>query len=170
MFDFDVREVGDVQSGRGGDGDGEVHGFNLVRLDARVTEIPRGPALTLPPETSIATAIDSMRRRRRNSAIVVRNQRPVGVVADRDIVAQACGDIDDLRAVPISAVMVPTTDPLNEGDSVGTALRKMCAHRQWHLPIVCSRGLLVGALDIADLALWLRDRLTIVSVEAALTT
>src|SRR4029079_19430724 len=98
------------------------------------------------------------------------NQRPLGVVCDRDIVAQSCGDIDDLRAVPISAVMVPCTDPLGEGDSVGTALRKMCAHRQWHLPIVCARGLFVGALDVADLALWLRDRLTILSVEAAFRT
>jgi CBS domain-containing protein len=166
MFDFDVREISDVRS----EGGGEVLGFNLVRLDARVTEIPRGPALTVPPETSIATAIDSMRRRRRGSAIVVRNQRPLGVVCDRDIVAQSCGDIDDLRAVPISAVMVPCTDPLSEEDSVGAALRKMCAHRQWHLPIVCARGLFVGALDVADLVLWLRDRLTILSVEAAFPT
>ena len=167
MFDFDVREVGDVRSDGGG---GDVLGFNMVRLDARVTEIPRGPALTLSPETSIATAIEAMRQRRRGSAIVVRNQRPLGVVCDRDIVAHACGDIEDLRAVPVSAVMIPTTDPLREDDSVGDALRKMCAHRQWHLPIVCARGLFVGALDIADLALWLRDRLTILSLEAAFTT
>jgi CBS domain-containing protein len=126
--------------------------------------------LTLPPETSIATAIDSMRRRRRGSAIVLRNQQPLGIVCDRDIVAQSCGDIDDLRAVPISALMVACNDPLSEGDSVGTALRKMCAHRQWHLPIVCARGLFVGALDVADLVLWMRDRLTILSVEAAFTT
>src|SRR5262245_61951771 len=80
MFDFDVLKISDVQSG---DGEGDVLGFNMLRLDARVTEIPRGPALTLPPETSIATAIDSMRRRRRGSAVVVRTQRPLGVVCDR---------------------------------------------------------------------------------------
>src|SRR5262252_8284280 len=167
MFDFDVLKISDVQPGDGG---GDVLGFNLLRLDDRVTEIPRGPALTLSPETSIATAIDSMRRRRRGSAVVVRTQRPVGIVCDRDILAQACGDIDDLRAVPISAVMIPCTDPLSEDDSVGVALRKMCAQRQWHLPIVCARGLFVGALDVADLVLWLRVRLTILSVEAALPT
>jgi hypothetical protein len=43
----------------------------------------------------------------------------------------------------------------------------MCARRQWHLPIVCSRGLFLGALDIADISLWLRDRLTMISVDAA---
>ena len=166
MFDFDVLEISEVPPPDAG---ADVRGFQMVRLNAHVTEIPRGPALTLSPETSIATAIDSMRRRRRGSAIVVRNQRPLGVVSDRDIVAQACGDIDDLRAVPISALMVPCIDALRESDSVGTALRKMCEHRQWHLPIVCARGLFVGALDIADLSLWLRDRLTVLSVEAAFT-
>ena len=167
MFDFDVLKISDVQP----DDDGpDLFGFNMVRLDARVTEIPRGPALTLSPETSIATAIDSMRRRLRGSAVVVQAHRPMGVVCDRDILAQACGDIDDLGAVPISAVMGPCTAPLRDTDSVGTALRKMCAHRQWHMPIVCGQGLFLGALDIADLSLWLRDRLTLLSVEAALTT
>ena len=166
MFDFDVLKISDVQSNESGR---DVFGFDMVRLDAGVTEIPRGPALTLAPETSIATAIDSMRQRRRGSAIIVRTQRPLGIVCDRDILAQAGGDIDDLRAVPISALMVACTDPLSEEDSVGTALRKMCAHRQWHLPIVCARGLFVGALDIADLSLWLRDRLTMMTVEAAFT-
>jgi CBS domain-containing protein len=166
MFDFDVLKISDVQP----DADGrDVLGLAMVRLEAGVTEIPRGPALTLPPETSIATAIEAMRRRGRGNAVVVRTQRPVGLLCDRDILAQACGDIDDLRAVPISALMVPCPDPLREDDTVGTALRKMCAHRQWHLPIVCGRGLFVGALDIADLSLWLRDRLTVMSVEAAFT-
>ena len=166
MFDFDVLKISDVQPG---DGEGDVLGFKMLRLDQRVTEIPRGPALMLAPETSLATAIESMRRRRRGSAVVVRTQRPLGVVCDRDILAQACGDIDDLRAVPISSLMVPCAEPLYEDDSVGTALRKMCGHRQWHLPIVCGRGLFVGALDLVDLSLWLRDRLTLLSVEAAFT-
>ena len=164
MFDFDVLQISEAPSDDGG----EVFGFSMVRLDARVTEIPRGPALTFAPETSIATAIESMQRRRCGAAIVVRNHRPLGVVCDRDLLAQACGDIDDLRA-PISSVMVACTDPLREDETVGSALRKMCGHRQWHLPIVCARGLFVGALDIADLSLWLRDRWTLMSVEAALT-
>ena len=165
MFDFDVREVGEV----GDERPEGVSGFSVVRLDSRVTEIPRGPALTLPAETSIATAIESMRRRGRGGAVVVQTQQPVGVLCDRDILAQACGDIDDLRAVPISAVMVPCPEPLRESDTVAAALRKMCAQRQWYLPIVCARGLFLGALDIADLSLWLSDRLTMMSVEAAFT-
>jgi len=100
--------------------------------------------------------------------VVVQNHRPVGVVTDRDILTHTSTEMDDLRAIPIGSVMLPCTDPLRESDSVGSALRTMCARRQWHLPIVCSRGLFLGALDIADLSLWLRDRLTMISVDAAL--
>lgn len=166
MFDFDVLDISDAPAS---DSSRDVFGISMVRLDARVTNIPRGPALTLPPETSIATAIDSMRRRRRGAAVVLQTQRPIGVVSDRDILAQAGGEIDDLRAVPVSAVMVPCAEPLREDDSVASALRKMCAQRQWYLPIVCGGGLFVGALDVADLSLWLRDRLTLMTVDAAFT-
>jgi CBS domain-containing protein len=182
MFDFDVLKISEASEaedqigGMGGtaggaDGSyrhrGEPVGIDTLRLDVRVTDIPRGPALTLSPEAAVTTAIQAMRRRTRGAAVVVQNQRPVGVVTDRDILAQAGVEIDDLRTVPIADVMLPCTEPLHEGDSVGTALRRMCAQRQWHLPIVCQRGLFLGALDIADISLWLRDRLTLISVDAA---
>ena len=56
MFDFDVLEISELRSEEARD----VFGFDRVRLDTGVTEIPRGPALTLSPETSIAATIDPM--------------------------------------------------------------------------------------------------------------
>jgi CBS domain-containing protein len=174
MFDFDVREVGDGirtdRDGRGHVGDRQAEcvgaGLDAIRLDQRVTDIPRGPALTLAPEAAIATAIEAMRRRRRGAVVIVQNQRPIGVVTDRDILGHEHAPIDDLRTLPVSSVMSACPEPLSESDTVASALRAMCARRQWHLPIVCNRGLMLGALDISDLSLWLRDRLTILSVDA----
>jgi CBS domain-containing protein len=175
MFDFDVLEMSEAPDGEtdGRDDGGsspvvrEALGINTLRLDVRVTDIPRGPALTLSPEAGVASAIEAMRQRARGAAVVVQNHRPVGVVTDRDILTQACGELDDLRSIPIGSVMLPCPEPLRDSDTVGTALRSMCAHRQWHMPIVCNRGLFLGALDIADISLWLRDRLTMISVDAA---
>jgi CBS domain-containing protein len=98
---------------------------------------------------------------------VVRQHRPVGVVTDRDIMTRAFADIDALASLPLSAVMTPCTAPLRESDSVGTALRRMCALGRWHLPLVCARGLVLGAIDFTDIALWLRDRMIVLSVDAA---
>jgi len=164
MFDFDVLKISEADATESRD----VFGLDLVKLDSRLTDIPRGPALTLAPETSVAAAIDTMRSRRRGAALVARNQRPIGVITDRDILGQVGGDIDDLRLVPVGTLMSHCAEPLRESDTVGVALRSMCARRQWHMPIVCARGLLLGALDIADLSLWLRDRLTLISVDTVL--
>jgi CBS domain-containing protein len=171
VFDFDVLKISEAPEadgdGGGGRETGRALGLRAIRLDVRLTDIPRGPALTLSPEAGVATAIEALRRRTRGAAVVVQNHRPVGVITDRDILAQTGADIDDLRTIPIAAIMLPCTEPLRESDTVGTALRSMCARRQWHLPIVCNRGLFLGALDIADISLWLRDRLTWISVDAA---
>lgn len=171
MFDFDVLKISEAPEdegiGAGMRDDKTALGLHTLHLDVRVTDIPRGPALTLSPEAGIASAIEAMRQRARGAAVVVQNHRPVGVVTDRDILTQACAERDDLRAIPIASVMLPCPEPLRESDTVGSALRTMCARRQWHLPIVCSRGLFLGALDIADISLWLRDRLTMISVDAA---
>jgi CBS domain-containing protein len=167
MFDFDVLKISEAGEAEDLRDDGHrAIGLHTICLDAPVTEVPRGPALTLPPETSVATAVEAMRRRGRGAAIVVQNHRPVGVLTDRDILAQS-SDLDELRVVPIETLMGPGPEPLRESDTIGDALRAMCARRQWHLPIVCSRGLFLGALDIADISLWLRDRLTLLSVDAA---
>jgi CBS domain-containing protein len=162
MFDFDVLDVS-----RPADEVGrrrrELFTVSTIRFDALVTEIPRGPALTLAPETTVAAAIESLRRRARGAAVIVQNHRPIGTVTERDIL-NADGQP---RAVPVAELMAPCLEPLREDDTVGTALRTMCVRRQWHVPIVCGRGLFLGALDITDLSLWLRDRMMLMSVDAA---
>ena len=46
--------------------------------------------------------------------MIVQNQRSVGVVTDPDILAQARADIDDLRTVPVAAVISPCGEPLRD--------------------------------------------------------
>jgi CBS domain-containing protein len=145
------------------------HDRHMLELDVMavpVTDIPRGPAITLAPGTAVVSALEAMRNRRRGGVIVVQNHRPVGVVTDRDILGRVHAEIEDLRTLPLSAVMTPCTRPLRDTDTVSSALRRMCAQRQWHQPIVCRRGLMLGALDLGDVSLWLRDRMTVMSVDA----
>ncbi|HVT09973.1 MAG TPA: CBS domain-containing protein [Polyangia bacterium] len=166
MFDFDVREHGrDAEAARARLM-GETFALTTLQLDVSVGEIPRGPALTVAPETGVAAAMAAMRRRGARAAIVVQNHRPVGVVTDRDIL-NACGNRDDLQVLAVGAIMAACEEPLRDTDTVADALRALCASRTWHLPLVCRRGLFLGALDIADISLWLRDRMTLISVDAA---
>jgi CBS domain-containing protein len=164
MFDFDARG-GDHDERRSED----VLGLDTVHMGAPVGDVPRGPALVIAPEMTVGGAIVALRRARRSAAVVARQQRPLGVVTDRDLLAHADLDAEG-RDVAVASVMTLAIEPLRASDTVGNSLRRMCAARQWHLPIVCSRGLLVGSIDVADLMIWLRDRMTVLSVHAALGT
>jgi len=164
MFDFDAR--GSVPHE---DRPEAALGLGTVHLDAAVGDVPRPPALALAPELTVGGAIEALRRARRSSAVVVRHQRPLGVVTDRDLLAHADLALEG-RDAAIANIMTIGPDPLHATDTVGASLRRMCAARVWHLPIVCSRGLLLGSIDVADLMLWVRDRLTLLSVDAALGT
>jgi CBS domain-containing protein len=162
MFDFDVLDVGrpaDELAPRRR----ELFTLSTIRFDARVTEVPRGPALTLAPETTVATTIAALRRRARGAAVVVQNHRPVGVITERELL-HAGGEAG---AAPIATLMTPCLEPIRESDTIGAALHLMCSRRLWHAPIVCTRGLFLGALDITDVSLWLRDRMMLMSVDAA---
>src|SRR5215831_2795430 len=134
VFDFDVLKISEApetsangsESRIGGTG-GRALALSTIRLDVRVTDVPRGPAVTLSPEAGLATAIEALQRRGRGAAVVVQNHRPLGVITDRDILTQAGADVDDLRAIPIASIMLPCAEPLRESDTVGMALRQMCA-------------------------------------------
>jgi predicted transcriptional regulator len=163
MFDCDVMDVGEeTMFGE----HRQLSALAKLRLDAPVTDIPRGPAITLAPGAAVASALEAMRNRRRSGVVVVQNHRPIGVVTDRDILARVQTESDDLRILPLSSVMIPCMEPLRDSDTVESALRQMCAQRRWHQAIVCRRGLILGALDLADISLWLCDRLTVMSVDA----
>jgi CBS domain-containing protein len=166
MFDFDVRGLSEIEADQ--ERSSKRTALLAVAMDAPVADVPRGPTLALAPEASVASGLQAMRRRGRGGIVVVRQHRPIGVVTDRDILAQAGAGLGDLNQTPLSAVMAPCPAPLREDETVEAALRRMCALGRWFLPLVCGRGLALGALEMGDLALWLRDRMTLLSVDAAL--
>jgi CBS domain-containing protein len=161
MFDFDVLGISE------GPRADDVLALGTVHLSARLAEVSRAPAFALAPEVTVGGAIEAMRRARRGAAVVVRQQRPIGVVTDHDLLSPPDTGRDP-RDLPLVTVMTACRDPLRATDTVGAALRRMCALRQWHLPLVHGEGLLLGSIDIADLSLWLRDKMTLLSVDAAL--
>jgi CBS domain-containing protein len=165
MFDFDVLDISEASSPHAND----VLALGTVHMSARLAEIARPPALPLAPEITIGAAIEALRRANRRAAVVVRQQRPIGVVTDHDLLSPPDTD-GDPRELPIVTVMTACRHPLRASDTVGAAMRTMCATRQWHLPLVGGDGLLLGSIDVADLTLWLRDRMTLLSVDAALGT
>jgi CBS domain-containing protein len=163
MFDFDVLGISEMGEPRSND----VYTLGAVHLGAPVGEVPRGPALTLAPEVGIGAALEALARSPRGAAVITREQRPLGVVTTADLIRRVA-TIGDGREPAIATAMVACLDSLRPDDTIGAALRRMCATRTWHLPIICKEGLLIGSIDITDLTLWLRDRMTLLAMDASL--
>src|SRR5262245_9661338 len=99
MVDFDVLGISEIDEPRSND----VYALGAVHLGAPVTGVPRGPALTLAPEVSVGSAAIALRRSPHGAAIVVREQRPLGVVTGHHLL-RALDGTGDGREPPVASV------------------------------------------------------------------
>ena len=112
-------------------------------------KIPYHPAVTVPRETTVAEAVEVLRREGVGSLLVTEHDRLVGIVTDRDIALRVIG-----RRIPydgrIDAVMtcdVITVPPTAGRDEVIELFRKNAIRR---LPVV-DGDRLVGVITLDDL-------------------
>jgi CBS domain-containing protein len=114
----------------------------------------RNPA-TVSPAATLAEVVSLMRDRHIGAVIVTKRPLdqsvPAGIITDRDI---ACAQLEhraDLNS--LSAEQVMTRNPLvvKEGESMSTAIEKMCARGVRRAPVVSEHGALIGIVSTDDL-------------------
>lgn len=118
----------------------------------RASKAIRRPPVTIPTGSSIAEAARMMDRLGIGALVVVEDERPVGIVTDRDLAIRGLG-----RQLPATAavdrimsrelVTLPADAELH--DAVTTFYR----HPIRRLPLVDDGGRMVGMLTVDDLAL-----------------
>jgi CBS domain-containing protein len=77
--------------------------------------------------------------------------KPMGVLTDRDIVVAVVAKDSDPRALRANEVMTREPTVAFENESLGAALRKMRKVGVRRLPVVGSRGELLGVLSLDDI-------------------
>jgi CBS domain-containing protein len=91
-----------------------------------------------------------MRDRQVGTVVVVDQQRPVGIITDRDLTVRVLAARLDPATTRASEVMTPSPTTIREEDSIGSALGYMRAGRFRRLPVVGQDGRLVGILALDD--------------------
>lgn len=79
-------------------------------------------------------------------------QRPVGIISDRNIVMAACVLGVDLRRTPVSKIMsrqAPVCTPSSSASDLEKRMRRAAVRR---VPVVDTDGRLIGIVSITDLA------------------
>ncbi|MFD1596394.1 CBS domain-containing protein [Haloplanus litoreus] len=105
--------------------------------------------VTTTGDTTVADAARTMRDEELGDLVVAENDRPVGIVTDRDV-ALAVAEHEDLAALTVADIM--TTDPITiHEDATATELpATMAEGRVRRIPVVDDDARLVGIATLDD--------------------
>jgi len=108
---------------------------------------------TLPSTATVLDAAKFMTDMNVGSIIVTDNNRPRGLVTDRDVVAKVIAQGKDSRSIKIGEIMVSPVVTISEDKDIIDATQIMSAHGIRRLPVTGSNGMLAGVISLDDVLL-----------------
>jgi CBS domain-containing protein len=105
----------------------------------------------LPTDAPLAAAARAMRDLDVGAVVVMENDRPLGIVTDRDIVVRALARGRGVDAATVGDICSRDLITVPAGASVEDALGVMAARGVRRLPVTIARGSVVGIVSIDDL-------------------
>jgi CBS domain-containing protein len=114
--------------------------------------------VTAKPEETLATVARKMQERNVGTVVIVEDQRPVGIITDRDL-ALAVGAQGISLQAEVQKVMTRHVMAIPDDMSIYTATHFLREREVRRLPIVDRQDHLVGILSLDDLLLFLEREL-----------
>ncbi|HET6266798.1 MAG TPA: CBS domain-containing protein, partial [Acidobacteriota bacterium] len=111
------------------------------------------------PQDTISKALELMSRRRKGCLPVVEKGRLCGILTEVDLLLKVQAKEQDLTKTPVSTVLTPNPETIEENASISDALHKMSIGGYRHIPVV-REGSLVGVLSGKDVLRYLAERLS----------
>jgi CBS domain-containing protein len=115
----------------------------------------RGKAtLSVPPDISVAAAVEVLNQNQVGSVLVLDGGRLVGIFTERDILRRVVGERRDPASTRVSDVMTRDLVVMRPSASVVDAMKVVSEKRIRHIPVV-EAGTVVGVVSQGDLNHWL---------------
>lgn len=118
------------------------------------------PVVTANLDDTIFDVACQMRNAHVGCVVVVRNDRPVGMLTDRDIVLRVVAAGLDARTALVSSIVTYDAQTVARTDGFETAVRVMREHGVRRLPIVDEQGRVTGIVTADDLVALLSRELS----------
>jgi CBS domain-containing protein len=109
-----------------------------------------GEVVGVLPETTVKEAANVMRRAKIGALLIIREDRLLGIVTERDILNKVVAEGLSADNVQVSEIMTKDVVVISPGRSVRDAMRIVTSKHLRHLPVV-GDGRLVGVLSAGDL-------------------
>jgi len=112
------------------------------------------------PDETAQAAGQRMNTRSVGTLIVVDSEeRPIGILTDRDLALRVVGEGRDPAATRVKDVMTPKPRTVTEKTPIEDALSRMRSLGVRRLPVVGSRGEIVGIVSLDDILVLLTQEL-----------
>ncbi len=103
------------------------------------------------PDASVHEAARTLRARHVAALLVMREERLLGIITERDIVYRVVAEGRDPATVTVEAVMTPDPVTARPDERALDALEKMRSGHFRHLPVVDRDGRVLAVVSIRDL-------------------
>lgn len=115
--------------------------------EEEIGTIRHEPFLTIPPTMPVHEAVDQLARLHVACLLVAENSKLVGVFSERDVLAKAALEYEDVKDMPVSEFMTENPIYVYETDSAASALSVMAVCGYRHVPVVDLNDNLVGIIS-----------------------
>ena len=108
--------------------------------------------VSVTPDTSIRFVADLMRGKNLGCVVVAAEQKPVGIVTDRDLALRRdriCGEEAD--EAPVSTIMTREVCTIRKDTGIFDAIQEMKSSGVRRLPVADAGGRLVGLITLDDI-------------------
>ena len=126
--------------------------LHLTALAGRrqVASVARHAVTSLPGHSSLMQALNLMQAQRETCVIVVENEKPVGIVTERDVVRFYSREPERV-SVPLFELMTSPVLTISGDATINEAAKKMLKKKVRHLAVVDAGGRMAGLVSEHDL-------------------
>jgi CBS domain-containing protein len=103
------------------------------------------------PSTSLTEAAALMAKHDVGALVVIRDEKPIGIVTDRDIVVRCVAQHREAAKCKVEEVMTASIATCRETDGIFDCIQKMRQSRVRRMPVVDSEDRAVGIISFGDL-------------------
>ena len=128
-------------------------GMERKIMEGSVADLSPKPALSVAPGDSIKTAIETMRKAKAGSVLVLESGRLVGVFSERELLFGVPASADP-AGIAVKELMRRNPTFLSEGDAVADVFHRMAVSGYRHIPVRMKDGS-YGVVSARDLLRYL---------------
>jgi len=122
-----------------------------------VQDLARSDVVTASTETAVAEIAEQMADERVGSVVIAEDEKPVGIVTDRDLALRCVAEKADPTELTAENVMTEDLHTIQRDAGFYEAVDRMSEHGVRRLPVTNDENTLVGILTTDDLEELLAD-------------